>query len=201
MTSPWRAPRKYSRGRVADHFTADAVDDDDAVRRLFEGAHQPMLHRLRARDVVFGFALDPFGRFGDPLGRRGGQGGAGCAQFAAPAHRDDHGDDQGRGRDHAHNDQKPYCHRPPRGWFETEARPPNCRGQNELGRWSHVRFRLVPRDEGFFPLFDRAAQNVAECARRLSDLLADLPNAADKRSSSVSAKASATSSPARSSAV
>ena len=44
-----------------------------------------------------------------------------------------------------------------------------------------MRFRLVPRDEGFFPLFDRAAQNVAECARRLSDLLADLPNAADKR--------------------
>jgi predicted phosphate transport protein (TIGR00153 family) len=40
---------------------------------------------------------------------------------------------------------------------------------------------LVPRDEGFFPLFDRAAQNIAECARRLRDLLGDLPNAAEKR--------------------
>jgi predicted phosphate transport protein (TIGR00153 family) len=34
-----------------------------------------------------------------------------------------------------------------------------------------VRFRLVPRDEGFFPLFNEAAENVAECARRLRDLL------------------------------
>jgi predicted phosphate transport protein (TIGR00153 family) len=44
-----------------------------------------------------------------------------------------------------------------------------------------VRFRLVPRDESFFPLFDDAAHNVAECARRLRDLLVDLPNVADKR--------------------
>jgi len=36
-----------------------------------------------------------------------------------------------------------------------------------------VRFRLIPRDEGFYPLFDEAAQNVAECARRLRDLLDD----------------------------
>ena len=34
-----------------------------------------------------------------------------------------------------------------------------------------VRFRLVPRDDGFYPLFDDAAENVAECARRLRDLL------------------------------
>ena len=44
-----------------------------------------------------------------------------------------------------------------------------------------MRFRLVPRDESFFPLFDDAAHNVAECARRLRDLLVDLPNVADKR--------------------
>ena len=39
-----------------------------------------------------------------------------------------------------------------------------------------MRFRLVPRDEGFFPLFDEAARNVAECARRLRTLLTDLEN-------------------------
>lgn len=36
-----------------------------------------------------------------------------------------------------------------------------------------MRFRLIPRDEGFYPLFDEAAENVAECARRLRDLLDD----------------------------
>jgi len=36
-----------------------------------------------------------------------------------------------------------------------------------------VRFRLVPRDEGFFPLFDQAAANLAEGARLLRDLLDD----------------------------
>jgi uncharacterized protein Yka (UPF0111/DUF47 family) len=34
-----------------------------------------------------------------------------------------------------------------------------------------VRFRLVPRDDGFFPLFDQAAGNLAEGARLLRDLL------------------------------
>jgi predicted phosphate transport protein (TIGR00153 family) len=34
-----------------------------------------------------------------------------------------------------------------------------------------VRFRLVPRDDGFFPLFDQAAANLAEGARLLRDLL------------------------------
>ena len=34
-----------------------------------------------------------------------------------------------------------------------------------------MRFRLVPRDDGFYPLFDEAAENVAECARRFRDLL------------------------------
>jgi uncharacterized protein len=33
------------------------------------------------------------------------------------------------------------------------------------------RFRLVPRDEEFFPLFDQAAQNLAECAGLLRDLI------------------------------
>jgi hypothetical protein len=41
-------------------------------------------------------------------------------------------------------------------------------------RGEGLRFRLVPRDEGFFPLFDDAAGNVAECARRLRMLLTNL---------------------------
>jgi uncharacterized protein len=36
-----------------------------------------------------------------------------------------------------------------------------------------VRFRLVPRDDGFFPLFDQAAANLAEGAQLLRDLLDD----------------------------
>jgi predicted phosphate transport protein (TIGR00153 family) len=36
-----------------------------------------------------------------------------------------------------------------------------------------VRFRLVPRDDGFFPLFDQQAANVAEGAHLLRDLLND----------------------------
>ena len=28
-----------------------------------------------------------------------------------------------------------------------------------------MRFRLVPRDDGFFPLFDQAAENLAEGAQ------------------------------------
>ena len=34
-----------------------------------------------------------------------------------------------------------------------------------------MRFRLVPRDDGFFPLFDQAAGNVSEAARLLRDLI------------------------------
>ncbi len=34
-----------------------------------------------------------------------------------------------------------------------------------------MRFRLFPRDDSFYPLFDDAAENVAECARRFRDLL------------------------------
>jgi hypothetical protein len=36
---------------------------------------------------------------------------------------------------------------------------------------SQVRFRLVPRDDGFFPLFDQAAENLADGARLLRDLI------------------------------
>jgi predicted phosphate transport protein (TIGR00153 family) len=35
-----------------------------------------------------------------------------------------------------------------------------------------VRFRLLPTDDQFFPLFEDAAANAAECARRLRDLIA-----------------------------
>jgi predicted phosphate transport protein (TIGR00153 family) len=34
-----------------------------------------------------------------------------------------------------------------------------------------LRFRLVPRDESFFPLFDSAATNIAEAAHLLRDLI------------------------------
>ena len=34
-----------------------------------------------------------------------------------------------------------------------------------------MRFRLVPRDDGFFPLFDQAAENLADGARLLRDLI------------------------------
>jgi uncharacterized protein len=36
-----------------------------------------------------------------------------------------------------------------------------------------MRFRLIPTDEAFFTLFDDSAANVAECARRLRDMLLD----------------------------
>jgi len=39
-----------------------------------------------------------------------------------------------------------------------------------------VRFRLIPRDESFYPLFNEAAENVAECARRLRELLEEFPD-------------------------
>ena len=39
-----------------------------------------------------------------------------------------------------------------------------------------MRFRLIPSDEGFFPLFNDAAANLATCARNLRDLLDDFSN-------------------------
>jgi len=39
-----------------------------------------------------------------------------------------------------------------------------------------VRFRLIPRDESFYPLFNEAAENIAECAHRLRELLEDFPD-------------------------
>lgn len=36
-----------------------------------------------------------------------------------------------------------------------------------------MRFRLLPSDDRFFELFNDAATNVAECARRLRDVIAD----------------------------
>ena len=43
-----------------------------------------------------------------------------------------------------------------------------------------MRFRLVPRDEGFYVLFNEAAENLAESARLLRDLLDD-PDRLDLR--------------------
>jgi predicted phosphate transport protein (TIGR00153 family) len=36
-----------------------------------------------------------------------------------------------------------------------------------------LRFRLLPSDERFFALFNQAAMNAAECARRLGDMITD----------------------------
>ena len=36
-----------------------------------------------------------------------------------------------------------------------------------------MRFRLLPTDDKFFSLFDQAAANASECARRLRDVIAD----------------------------
>ena len=36
-----------------------------------------------------------------------------------------------------------------------------------------MRFRLLPTDDKFFPLFDQAAANASECARRLRAVIAD----------------------------
>ena len=41
-----------------------------------------------------------------------------------------------------------------------------------------MRFRLIPSDDTFFALFDESAANVADCALRLRDLLADPTNPA-----------------------
>jgi uncharacterized protein len=38
-----------------------------------------------------------------------------------------------------------------------------------------MRFRLIPRDEGFYPLFEQAAANATACAKVLAKLLKDLP--------------------------
>jgi predicted phosphate transport protein (TIGR00153 family) len=45
-----------------------------------------------------------------------------------------------------------------------------------------VRFRLVPRDDGFFPLFNQAAANLAEGAQLLRDLLDDFEDVHAKHS-------------------
>lgn len=43
-----------------------------------------------------------------------------------------------------------------------------------------MRFRLVPRDEGFYPLFNEAAENLARSARLLCELLDDFAGADEK---------------------
>ena len=43
-----------------------------------------------------------------------------------------------------------------------------------------MRFRLVPTDEGFFPLFNQAAENLAHAARQLRDLLDEFENVRSK---------------------
>jgi uncharacterized protein len=42
-----------------------------------------------------------------------------------------------------------------------------------------MRFRLVPRDESFYTMFNEAAQNASVCANELRARMADLPNGAD----------------------
>jgi predicted phosphate transport protein (TIGR00153 family) len=44
-----------------------------------------------------------------------------------------------------------------------------------------VRFRLLPSDDSFFPLFDSAASNAAECARHLRGVIADSASGGHER--------------------
>jgi uncharacterized protein Yka (UPF0111/DUF47 family) len=43
-----------------------------------------------------------------------------------------------------------------------------------------MRFRLVPRDESFYTMFNEAAQNALVCANELRARMADLPNGTDR---------------------
>ena len=51
-----------------------------------------------------------------------------------------------------------------------------------------MRFRLIPRDESFFPLFDQQAQIAADTARVLQALMSSLPIAADQAQAVVTAE-------------
>ncbi|MFT3852420.1 MAG: DUF47 family protein [Ilumatobacteraceae bacterium] len=43
-----------------------------------------------------------------------------------------------------------------------------------------MRFRLIPRDEGFYPLFEKQAENAAETAIQLEKLMTSLPVVAER---------------------
>ena len=43
-----------------------------------------------------------------------------------------------------------------------------------------MRFRLIPRDEGFYPLFEQQAQCVVETAVQLEELMTSLPVTAER---------------------
>lgn len=51
-----------------------------------------------------------------------------------------------------------------------------------------MRFRLIPRDESFFPLFDQQAQIAADTAKIMQSLMLSLPIAADQAQAVVSAE-------------
>ena len=51
-----------------------------------------------------------------------------------------------------------------------------------------MRFRLIPRDEGFYPLFDRLATIAADAAVMLAGLMAKLPVPADAAGEVVAAE-------------
>ena len=51
-----------------------------------------------------------------------------------------------------------------------------------------MRFRLIPRDESFYPLFDQQAQIAADSAIALGEMLASLPVSAEAASVVVAAE-------------
>ena len=51
-----------------------------------------------------------------------------------------------------------------------------------------MRFRLVPRDESFYTMFNEAAQNASRCANELRARMADLPNGAEQANRVVEAE-------------
>ena len=51
-----------------------------------------------------------------------------------------------------------------------------------------VRFRLIPRDNGFYPLFEQQASTVVDTATQLEKLMASLPIVADRVDTIVAAE-------------
>jgi uncharacterized protein len=51
-----------------------------------------------------------------------------------------------------------------------------------------VRFRLIPRDNGFYPLFEQQAENAVDTATQLQELMASLPVVSDRVDTIVAAE-------------
>src|SRR6266853_3634667 len=64
---------------------------------------------------------------------------------------------------------------PDRGAGASTIRPARAGDEGEA-----MRFRLIPTDDQFFVMFSESAANVADCARRLQELVTDFSHAPEK---------------------